>query len=313
MKPFHRGSKKKPHTQRGVAIVTAMLVTTLALMVVAGLFLAQQLQVQGIENQRLMMQRRWLLHGALDWSRLILREDAKSSYVDDLGEIWARPLPPTRMDQFLPSGTHDPALSDATLAGEISDAQSRLDINALASGGVTDPLQVQAFERLLMSRHIDTGLAAAIAEHVASLQRQPMNQSTPTLAMERPQDLLVIPGIGYEAVNVLRDHIAFLPRRSPLNLNTAKAEVLAASLPDNAAVSAGAIIAARKISPFKNIEDFRERMGTVSSAVNASRFGVVSTFFLVNGSLTTRHNNSHLTGLVERSGTSTRLWWVVES
>ena len=78
--------------QRGVAVVTAMLLTTLAITIVASLFWQQQVQVRSIENQRLQLQKQWVLRGALDWARLILREDARYSLIDDLNEPWAVPL-----------------------------------------------------------------------------------------------------------------------------------------------------------------------------------------------------------------------------
>ena len=60
--------------QRGVAVITALLLTTLAITIVASLFWQQQVQVRSIENQRLQLQKQWILRGALDWARLILRE-----------------------------------------------------------------------------------------------------------------------------------------------------------------------------------------------------------------------------------------------
>ena len=63
--------------QRGVAVITALLLTTLAITIVASLFWHQQVQVRSIENQRLQLQKQWILRGALDWTRLILREDAR--------------------------------------------------------------------------------------------------------------------------------------------------------------------------------------------------------------------------------------------
>ncbi|NCW86882.1 MAG: general secretion pathway protein GspK, partial [Oxalobacteraceae bacterium] len=71
-----RGPKKSRRSQRGVAVVTALLLTTLAVTIVANLFWQQQVQVRSIENQRLQLQQQWVLRGALDWARLILREDA---------------------------------------------------------------------------------------------------------------------------------------------------------------------------------------------------------------------------------------------
>ena len=53
--------KKLPLYQAGVAVVTALLLTTLAITIVASLFWQQQVQVRSIENQRLQLQKKWVL------------------------------------------------------------------------------------------------------------------------------------------------------------------------------------------------------------------------------------------------------------
>ena len=104
--------------QRGVAVITALLLTTLAITIVASLFWQQQVQVRSIENQRLQLQKQWIYRGALDWARLILREDAKSTNnIDDLKEAWAVPLAETPLDQYVENGRADTDASDASLSG----------------------------------------------------------------------------------------------------------------------------------------------------------------------------------------------------
>ncbi len=43
--------------QRGVAVITALLLTTLAITIVASLFWQQQVQIRSIENQRAQLQK----------------------------------------------------------------------------------------------------------------------------------------------------------------------------------------------------------------------------------------------------------------
>src|SRR4051812_46686485 len=137
--------------QRGVAVVTALLLTTLAITIVASLFGQQQVQVRAIENQRLQLQKQGVLRGALDWARLILREDAKFSNVDHLGEPWAVPLADTQLDQYVENGRIDGEASDAALSGNIIDAQSRYNLTGLCVNGVININEVVAFERLLVN------------------------------------------------------------------------------------------------------------------------------------------------------------------
>jgi general secretion pathway protein K len=53
------------HYQQGVAIITALLLTTLAVTIVASLFWRQQIQVRAIENQRIQEALGWCPAGCV--------------------------------------------------------------------------------------------------------------------------------------------------------------------------------------------------------------------------------------------------------
>jgi general secretion pathway protein K len=156
--------------QQGVAVITALLLTTLAITIVASLFWQQQVQVRSIENQRMQLQKHWILRGALDWARLILREDGKYSAIDDLSEPWAVPLSETRLDQYVDAASREVAPS-ATLSGSIQDAQARFNLTRLAASGEVQRIEVAAFERLLSALQQNPSLARAAAEQIAASQR----------------------------------------------------------------------------------------------------------------------------------------------
>src|SRR4030067_3098245 len=150
--------------QRGVAVITALLLTTLAITIVASLFWQQQVQVRSIENQRLQLQKQWILRGALDWAGLILREDAKHSSFDNLDEPWAVPLAETRLDQYIESGRAGTDIADASLSGGISDAQARYNLTNLCPDGTISPAEAAVFARLLDHAKLDPALAQATYE-----------------------------------------------------------------------------------------------------------------------------------------------------
>ena len=60
-----------------------MLLTALALSVVASLFWQQQVQVRSIDNQRLQLQKQWVLRGAFDWAGDELGEEADEDEIVD--------------------------------------------------------------------------------------------------------------------------------------------------------------------------------------------------------------------------------------
>ena len=92
-----------PAPERGMALLSAMLTVALVTFLAAGALWQQwrTFEVESAERQR--QQAAWLLNGAMDWARLVLREDGKSSPSDHLGEPWALPLREARLSSFLSS------------------------------------------------------------------------------------------------------------------------------------------------------------------------------------------------------------------
>lgn len=156
--------------QQGVAVVTALLLTALAITIVASLFWQQQVQVRSIENQRFQLQKKWVLRGALDWAGLILREDGRISFVDHLGEPWAINLGETRLDQYVENGRTEVEDSEASLSGQISDAQAKYNLTNLAENGEIVKRELAVFSKLLKNLNLDSGLAQHVAAQMAATQ-----------------------------------------------------------------------------------------------------------------------------------------------
>lgn len=157
--------------QRGVAVVTALLLTTLAISIVASLFWQQQVQVRSMENQRLHLQTKWILRGALDWASLVLRQDAYTSQYTSLDQVWATPLAETRLDQYIERERVEGETFNATLSGNIVDATSRYNLGNLARNRIKDEEQVRIFGRLLDNLRLDARLADRVANFVAQGQQ----------------------------------------------------------------------------------------------------------------------------------------------
>ena len=334
-KPFSRTR------QRGVAVVTALLLTTLAVTIVASLFWQQQVQVRSIENQRLQLQKQWILRGALDWARLILRENARLSQYDSLDQPWAVPLQDTRLDQYVENNRTDAEAGDATLAGQMVDAQAMYNLNNLAANGVPVEKEVRVFARLLGNLRLNPSLAqdaavmiaastakqnlgataanppaqkidpttglpmAATANDGASQMQAPavvLPSGPPMLAMTQVEDLLAVPGFTPEAVEKLRNLVIFLPRAgTPVNINTAPPEVLAAVVEGISASDAAVIVATRTTASFRNSGDFALRLPGIPS-VGGGNLGVASDFFLVNGKVRLSRAALQIQAMILRTG-----------
>src|SRR5437763_2146435 len=96
----------------GAALLAAMLtVSMVAIFASAALYL--QYRAYEVERaERARVQASWLLHGAMDWARLVLREDAHSGGTDHLGEPWAIPLKEAKLSEFL-AASHSDMAADA--------------------------------------------------------------------------------------------------------------------------------------------------------------------------------------------------------
>lgn len=308
------------HRQRGVAVITALLLTTLALTIVASLFWQQQVQVRSIENQRLQLQKQWVLRGALDWAGLILREDAKHSSVDNLDEPWAVPLADTRLDQYVENGRADDESADATLSGAISDAQSRFNLTNLCPGGTIDPAEVAVFARLLGNAQLDPALAQATADLMATSLKKPEEATPSGVGQSRPrpmemvfvEDLLAVPGFNPAMIDKLKDFVIFLPRPTPVNINTAPAEVLAARIDSLTLSDATSLTTNRSTASFRDLEDFAHRLPGKPFSLSTSNASVTTNFFLVSGKVRMSRAELEVRALIERNGPSIKLIWIRE-
>jgi len=308
------------HHQRGVAVIIALLLTTLAITIVASLFWQQQVQVRSIENQRLQLQKQWVLRGALDWAGLILREDAKYSSIDTLDEPWAVPLAEIRLDQYVENGSADADISDATLSGNISDAQARYNLTNLCPHGIIDPVEVAAFQRLLNNVHLNPALAQATADEMAAAQNNSAastasgnDQSAPQpMNLTQVDDLLAVPGFTPDMLDQLKDFVIFLPRATPVNVNTAPAEVLSARINGLALADAATLVTKRSSANFRDIPDFTNRLPGNPLSALAGTVSVMTNYFLVNGKVRMSRAELEMQALIERNGTTTTLIWIRE-
>jgi general secretion pathway protein K len=319
--------------QAGVAVITALLLTTLAVTIVASLFWQQQVQVRSMENQRLHLQTKWILRGALDWARLILQQDMISnpSVTAETG-AWATPLAETRLDEYVERERAANEKFDATLSGRVTDAQARYNLTNLVQNGAVDAAQVQVFRRLLQHLQLNPSLAQSLADEV--LLSQPAAapaagaDGTPggatggglagssngtrrePLELIRVEDLLAVTGFTQQAIEKLREFVIVLPTRTTVNVNTAPAEVLA-SLVENCSVSEGAtMVQFRRRTPFNSEADFKSYLAGQSGKQLPQGVGVSvkSDHFLVLSRVRLDRAALDAQSLIYRGKTVTLLW-----
>ncbi|MGC8507086.1 MAG: type II secretion system minor pseudopilin GspK [Thiomonas sp.] len=268
--------------QRGAALITAMLIAALAAVMVSGMFWSQWSAIAREQTAREQTQARWILRGAIDWARLILREDARNSTADYLGEPWSVPLAEARLSTFLAARGQDSAsLPDAWLEGRIVDAQSRFNLRDLAPAGTVDPQALLAFQRLCAALQLPPGVAADIANGMAA--SSPFRASTQSnvanspLPLQQLQDLVRLgPGVA-QALPKLAPEVTLLPQATPVNANTASPLVLAAVLGVDAD-TAQSLVEARKRAYFRNLGDISTLLPQ-GATVNPQLVSVATGYF----------------------------------
>jgi general secretion pathway protein K len=300
--------------QAGAALLTAMMIVALVA-TLAGSMVWQQwraIQVEAAERAR--TQSAWILSGALDWARLILREDARSggqNGTDHLGEPWAVPLAEARLSTFLAAdkdNTDD--APDAFLSGSISDVQARYNLRNL----INPNRAIDVEEMLILSRLCETvGVSVDVATRIANgLQAAtpaspaasvpsdvavPSGTAAPAVIPPPPADPPLYPsttrqltwlGIDPEAVRLLEPYVSILPATAPgakvlVNANTATREVLGAATGLDLA-TAERIVQSRQRTPLKSPADLIA-LAPALSASGAAHVGVKSDFFEVRGRL----------------------------
>jgi len=277
--------------QRGVAVITALLLTTLAVTIVASLFWQQQVQVRSMENQRLHLQIQWILRGTLDWIALIMRQDGidHSAYTS-LQHVWAVPLANTRIDQYIDRERVQGENFDASLSGQVFDANARFNLTNLWENGQSNDEALVAFKKLLTSLRIDPGLANGAQKLVAGGQVATVidsngattAQSSTSSSVKQMQaieleDLLEVPGFTPDMIETLRKYVVVLPQRSLVNVNTASAEVLSAVIPTLQLANAQSLVSNRKA--WLTTPAFQDALGNNIPAGNL--VDVKSEWFLV--------------------------------
>ena len=285
--------------ERGAALLTAMIVVTLVATIAASMVWQQWRAVQVESAERARTQSAWILAGALDWARLILREDARNGGADHLGEPWAVPLAEARLSTFLAtdsSNTDD--APDAFLSGAISDAQGRYNLTNLVANNKVEPNELAALARLCeaigisqeVAGRVANGLAAAVAGADATAPLQP-----------RIVPQLTWLGIDADSVRALTPYVVLLPRATPVNVNTASREVLVAAIKGLDLATAERLIQVRQRSPFTDLAQVDRELPQLAP-IDRTRVGVASSFFEVRGRLRLGDRVLDQTSLVERRG-----------
>jgi general secretion pathway protein K len=285
---------------RGAALLAAMLTVALVATFASASVWQQWRAIEVETAERARVQSAWILTGALDWARLVLREDARSgnSNVDHLGEPWAVPLQEARLSSFLAADRNNtadtgPEVLEAFLSGQIIDMQSLLNVNTLidVSGKISDT-QLEHFARLFELLGLPPDQLDRFAENLrfaadasADNRSRPMSPLWP----QRVEDLVWL-GLPVQTVAVLQPYVSVLPvpprsAEFKVNINTAPPEVIYATIDGLSMADAQRLVAARERNPFRNTTEIRNAIGAPDTLIPEGTVGWTTSFFEIRARL----------------------------
>lgn len=299
--------------QRGVALITALLVVSLASIAAVAVASAG---FQALSRTQLLLDSErawWYAQGMEAWAVSILQREGAESDIDHLGSVWARRLPPLPVE-------------GGALQGRIDDAQGRFNVNNFANASEEErQLLSERFIRLMEcaeagdpfdARNIVNALIDWI--DADEEQRFPgggednlyLGKTPPYRTANQPvahvSELAAIEGFDRDMLRALRDHIVALPETTSINVNTATPEVLCA-LSDNADYRARiqAFVERRMEEPFENVSDAFAEGSLVPAGVpeiRQSDIAVASSYFLTEADAYIGNGSAVLYSLIARPG-----------
>ena len=320
--------KRQSHSSRGAALLAAMLTVSLVAMLAAGAAWQQWRTVEVESTERQHAQARWLLLGALDWARIILREDARSGNADaptdHLAEPWAIPLQEARLSTFLAANSNNSAgnksvtngsstfsntssedalTQEVYLSGQIIDLQARMNVSNLLQGNQIDLKSLQAFERLFEALSLPTAQLNTLAQGLVAAQQQ---KDGAPLMPQRVSQLTWL-GLTPQTLNSLAPYITVLPTRTPVNLNTAPPVVLYASVAGLSLADAKRLSDQRAQNPWSGLDAFQKAAGKPLSVDGTH--SVNSRFFEVVGRLRMPATSLVEHSVVQRDQVDVKVLW----
>ena len=295
--------------ERGLALIVAMLVAALAAAVAISLATAQAQWTAQVAQRRDQVQAQSIALAGIQWTRQIL-DATRSAPFNHLGEAWALPLPATPVE-------------NGSVEGHIVDAQGMLNVNNLADGNQTVS-ERQRFDRLFNALRVPPATLAAMVDWVDSDSIEEPGgaedswygrMAQPGLAANMPavriDELAAVRGVNPTVLAAMTRFVTALPDATPLNVNTAPAELLAASIDGVEPAALATLLASRAQQPFQNIGDFRARLPQGASPIGPdSMYTVKSRFFLVSVRARQGDTVAQARALIDRAGSaSPRVVW----
>lgn len=297
---IRRSSARGP-AQRGVAVITAVVLVALASIAAAALISKLHLTLRYLENSLDHDQAARFARGVESASIAVLRADAEGDQVDHFGEQWATPLPPV-------------SIGKGTASGSIVDLQSRFNLNALVQNGAPNAVYLEIFRRLLRGLKLDPAIADAVVDWIDADQEPTLPFGAEDgfyLGLERPyraadrrftsaSELRLLKGVDAGVYAALAPYVTALPEPTPINVNTAPAAVLQALVEGLSAADARRLVEVRTEHEFESVAAFLHDPTIAARAVEPTAISIGSSYFAVHAAAALDHGSAKRVSVVHR-------------
>lgn len=238
--------------QQGIALITVLLVMSLALLVTAGMLRSHRLALHSSAQQIHQLQLRKLAFAGEAWALEHLKtqlRDPASSVAS--GQAWASGQPPLEIDNGL-------------IEVEIEDLAARFNLTALLTKGPADKVLAQRWSRLQALLKLSEVEASALQG----------------LSLSDISQLRQVPGIDGPWLTTLQPWVVLLPKDAALNINTTSTTLLA-TLEGITPQVANQLIAERPLQGHASVQDFTFAPVLIGLGVQATGLGTTSRWFRI--------------------------------
>ena len=271
---YRTGAKyrtSESNRQRGVALITVLLVFVLVAVIATEMLRRSQLSLRSVGNLIETRQAYYYALGGEAYARQVLAKDIIDGHgdTDTLNEPWAQ----TKDQQPL-------EIDNGSMQIEINDLQGRFNLNS-----VTDPVGIDHFKRLLQALQLNPNCASEWQRWISTTSQQQSgdenSDSAAVLTAGQPEAdisaLRLLHSMQPQDYAKLAPHVAVLPSDRDsgppkININTAEDVVLQAIMSPTLSAQ---IVAKQKSGGYTHVAD--AGVDESVAAVNSKFFEVVVT------------------------------------
>jgi general secretion pathway protein K len=249
--------------QRGIALISVLLVMSLALLITGGLLRSHHLSLQSSGQQLQQIQLRQFALGGETWALMLLRDALQD------GEK------PVERIQDWTAMTPGFEVEDAQIRIDIDDLAGRFNLNALLRQGQVDQVTLNRWARLL-----------------ELLELPPLQLSQVGPLWELSQ-LRLLPDIDAHLLQRLEPWVTLLPTDTALNINTAPA-LLLRTLGEVDAATANALVGQAATTPWASVQAFTQAPLLSGQGLSSHGLGTQSRWYRIRVQVTRDGRELHL-------------------